>query len=66
MSWWELFRQATDDEGYPLFSNPDTSYSSKGKVNVLPNQTKINWAKHRDYIAARRYWNKSSAQNEVL
>jgi len=66
MSWWELFRQAIDDEGYPLIPDSEGPSVSKGKVNVLPRQTKISWANHRDYIAARRYWNKSSTQSEVL
>ena len=68
MSWWELFRQLT----HGLSSHSSTPCQStllvsrfKAYIEYWLRWTRAswahpNWTKHRNYMAARAYWQKSS------
>ena len=61
MSWWELFRQATHERSENAPQNRELVASGSVKApSVSGKHTTPTWTENRDYLAARRYWNRSS------
>ena len=62
MSWWELFRQATHEESANNTKNSEWVTAGAVKPQSSSDKHTVpNWTNNRDYLAARRYWNRSSA-----
>lgn len=62
MSWWELFRRVTtnEDSKHIVHNRELIATESSKSQSSFHKHTDPTWAENRDYIAARRYWNRAS------